>query len=214
MNHVQIRPSPKMVLHYVDSDFRERAKFALLASDIGLESVFYDGILDVVSNPPDGGIFFVGECPHFNEASAILASLRSSGVDLPLVVLGEGPRTNTALESLQAGAFDYAIFPLSSSQIAKCIDRISGHTSAMFKVSSDPTRHVESRADCSMHNGRTISFTFERKPGGSRTIQDMRSSGGDRPRSVNRLDTLSGGLVTGRSTIRMPRRDYPLAPPS
>ncbi|NVE93538.1 response regulator transcription factor [Altererythrobacter lutimaris] len=132
----------KPVLHFIDSNTRNRAELARIGFDLGHHAEVYGDIAELGIHPPRDGIIIARDVPEDGGIKACVDRLSQLGVWLPLIAVDYEPQANRIVEAIKAGALDYLALPLDPSRVEQCLSRISSEAA---EFSEARRRMIEAR---------------------------------------------------------------------
>lgn len=137
------KKSEKLTLHYVDSDTRERARFAQLAMDIGYHCEVYDDLDELLAYPPRQGLIFLRDAAICKGGIVrCLGKLQYAGIWLSVIAVGEAPSPENIVEAIKGGALDYLTLPIEADRLERCLVRTAEEAE---RTSSLRRRQIEAQ---------------------------------------------------------------------
>ena len=125
----------RITMHLVGGDSRSRATQSRLILSCGHHAEVYADLVELLDRPPRRGIIIASDDVVEHGIANLLEVLADHGIWIPLVAAREDPGVDEVVQSIQAGALDFATLPLTEAEV----DRIVAH------YRSDAGRHAEAR---------------------------------------------------------------------
>ena len=132
----------KPVLHFIDSNTRNRAELARIGFDLGHHAEVYGDLAELGIHPPCDGIIFARDDADGGGVRGSIEKLGAMGVWLPLIAVGNEPDPRRIVEAIKAGALDYLNLPLDPQKLERCLKRVSGEAE---NFSETRRRMIEAR---------------------------------------------------------------------
>lgn len=127
--------SGRQILHYVDCDVRERARFVQIAMQLGHHCELYDSIEELAAHPPREGILVVKDDPAI--AGGIVPAMKrleASGVWQSVVAVGVFPEPGKVVAAIKAGALDYLTAPVDPARVERSLARVTTEAEHQSRV--------------------------------------------------------------------------------
>lgn len=140
---IALRMASKPILHFIDSNTRNRAELARVGFELGHHAEVYGDLAELGIHPPRDGILIVRDNQEEGGIKALVERLGKMGVWLPLIAVDHDPQADRIVEAIKAGALDYLSLPLDPHQVEQCLNQISDEAA---EFSEARRRMIEARA--------------------------------------------------------------------
>jgi two-component system, LuxR family, response regulator FixJ len=124
MNLVQPDKLHHFNIHVLNADPHEKQKIGELFSSLALNCQFASQAADLLASPPNAtwGCLLLDVRLSFYSALELQQLIKAHDASLPIIFMGEEKDTETAIQALKAGAFDFLLRPLNEQRLLNSVN--------------------------------------------------------------------------------------------